>query len=104
MPELNEFMPTVIRYFVFGGLILFPITFIGKFVLIAVFLRMLAKGTLNPYLAVFLGPAAIMLARFGDMQKNANATRGARDAAVAETANTPPIPDIPRDDADNYTI
>lgn len=103
MPELNEFMPTVIRYFVFGGLILFPIAFIGKFVLIAIFLRMLAQGKLNPYLAVFLGPAAIMLARLGDTQ-NANAPRGARDAAVAETVSSPPIPDIPRDDADNYTI
>lgn len=98
MPELHEFMPNAIRIFVFGGLILFPLSVIGKFVLIAAFLRMLKKGQLNPFLAVFLGPAAIMLARLGDMQQNANATRGARDAAVAETANTPPIPDTPPND------
>ena len=98
MPELNEFMPNAIRIFVFAGLILFPITVIGKFVLIGLFLRMLKKGDLNPVLALFIGPAAIMLARLGDMQQNANATRGARDAAVAETANTPPIPDIPPND------
>lgn len=101
MLELNEFMPTVIRYFVFGGLILFPISVIGKFVLIAIFLRALKKGTFNPFLAVFLGPAALMLARLGDTQ-TANAARSARDAAVAETVSSPPIPDIPPGDTDNY--
>jgi hypothetical protein len=84
---------TVMPLFMLCGLVLFPISIIGKFVLMAVFLKAIRSGTVSPLLALLLGPAALMLARnVGDKETTKTA-----DKAVVADSLTPPLPDIPDD-------
>lgn len=53
----------VMPAFMICGLILFPISIIGKFVLLAIFMKSLATGHANPLVALMIGPSALMLSR-----------------------------------------
>lgn len=60
----------VMPAFMVCGLILFPISIVGKFVLIAIFLKGLGNGQANPLVALMIGPSALMLSRMaGDTGK-----------------------------------
>jgi len=63
----------VMPAFMVCGLILFPISIFGKFVLIAIFMKSLANGRVNPLVALMIGPSALMLSRMtGNTEKSAH--------------------------------
>lgn len=69
-----------------AGLILFPVSIILKFVLIAFFLKALkGGGSMNPLLAIFLGPTALLLSRTAE----SNARKADEKSQGAKTMNQP---------------
>ena len=75
-----------------AGLILFPVSIILKFVLIAFFLKALkGGGSMNPLLAIFLGPTALLLSRAAESN-----TRKADGKSSARRQPAPP--EVPGDD------
>ncbi|MCG2787692.1 MAG: hypothetical protein L6461_21610 [Anaerolineae bacterium] len=84
------FMTIMPVFFVIVALILFPLSIIGKVVIIALFMKSLRTGSAAPALvALLLGPAALALSRGAGDKKTATSSPD-RPATQMPPAGDPP--------------
>jgi hypothetical protein len=88
------FMTIMPVFFVIVALILFPLSIIGKVVIIALFMKSLRTGSAVPTLvALLLGPAALALSRGAGDKKTATSSQD-RPATQMPPAGDPPPFDL----------
>lgn len=84
------FMTVMPVFFVIVALILFPLSIIGKVVIIAIFMKSLRTGSAVPALvALLLGPSALALSREAGDKKTATSSLD-RPAPQMPLAGDPP--------------
>jgi hypothetical protein len=88
------FMTVMPVFFVIVALILFPLSIIGKVVIVALFMKSLRTGSAAPALvALLLGPSALALSRGAGDKKNTTSSPD-RPATQMPPAGDPPPFDL----------
>ena len=86
------FMTVMPVFFVIVALILFPLSIIGKVIIIALFMKSLRTGSAAPALvALLLGPSALALSRGAGSKKTAANSPDRPDPQMPPAGDPPPF-------------